>query len=53
MPDKSSNAPSSIVYSATRDDDEDDDFFFVVRLTDEKVLALFPARTILRDPHHR
>ena len=27
MPDKSSNAPSSIVYSAIRDDDEDDDFF--------------------------
>ena len=53
MPDKSSNAPSSIVYSAIRDDDEDDDFFFVVRLTDEKGLALFPARTILRDPHHR
>ena len=53
MPDKLSNAPSSIVYSAIRDDDEDDDFFFVVRLTDEKGLALFPARTILRDPHHR
>ena len=53
MPDKSSNAPSSIVYSAIRDDDEDGDFFFVVRLTDEKGLALFPARTILRDPHHR
>ena len=52
MPDKLSNAPSSIVYSAIRDD-EDDDFFFVVRLTDEKGLALFPARTILRDPHHR
>ena len=28
MPDKSSNAPSSIVYSAIRDDDDDDDFFF-------------------------
>ena len=53
MSDKSSNAPSSIVYSAIRDDDEDDDFFFVVWLTDEKGLALFPARTILRDPHHR
>ena len=53
MPDKSSNAPSSIVYYAIRDDDEDDDFFFVVPLTDEKGLALFPARTILRDPHHR
>ena len=25
---------------------------FVVRLTDEKHLALFPAGTIVRDPHH-
>ena len=27
IPDKSSNAPTSIVYSAIGDDDEDDDFF--------------------------
>ena len=26
---------------------------FVVWLTDEMCLALFPARTIVRDPHHR
>ena len=28
-------------------------FFFVVWLPDEKSLALFPAGTIVRDPHHR
>ena len=27
--------------------------FFVVWLTDERRLALFPAGTIVRDPHHR
>ena len=27
--------------------------FFVVWLTDERRLTLFPARTIVRDPHHR
>ena len=27
--------------------------WFVVRLTEERRLALFPARTIVRDPHHR
>ena len=26
---------------------------FVVWLTDERRLALFSARTIIRDPHHR
>ena len=26
---------------------------FVVLLTDERRLALFPAGTIVRDPHHR
>ena len=26
---------------------------FVVWLTDERRLALFPAGTIIRDPHHR
>ena len=26
---------------------------FVVWLTDERLLSLFPARTIVRDPHHR
>ena len=26
---------------------------FLVRLTDERCLALFPAGTIVRDPHHR
>ena len=34
-------------------DDDDNDFFFVVWLTDEKHLVLFPAGTIVRDPHHR
>ena len=28
-------------------------FIFVVWLTDERYLALFPAGTIVRDPHHR
>ena len=27
--------------------------FFVVWLTDDRCLALFPAVTIVRDPHHR
>ena len=27
--------------------------FFMVWLTDERRLALFPAETIVRDPHHR
>ena len=31
----------------------DDELFFVVWLTDERRLALFPAATIVRDPHHR
>ena len=31
------------------DDDDDDDEW----LTDEMRLALFPAGTIVRDPHHR
>ena len=26
---------------------------FVVWLTDERCLAVFPAGTIVRDPHHR
>ena len=30
-----------------------DELFFVVWLTDERRLALFPAGTIVRDPHHR
>ena len=30
-----------------------DELFLVVWLTDERGLALFPAGTILRDPHHR
>ena len=33
------------------DDDDDDELFFW--LTAEKHLALFPAETIFRDPHHR
>ena len=33
-------------------DDDDDELFFVVWLTDERRLALFPAGTIVRDPHH-
>ena len=39
-----------------RDDDDDNDkliFDFVVWLTDERRIALFPKRTIVRDPHHR
>ena len=39
------------------DDDNDDDewwwIVFVVWLTDERRLALFPAGTIVRDPHYR
>ena len=31
------------------DDDDDDELFFVVWLTDKRRLALFPARTIVRD----
>ena len=37
-------------------DDDDGEWWwivFVVWLTDERRLALFPARTIARDPHHR
>ena len=30
-------------------DDDDDELF----LTDKRRLALFPAGTIIRDPHHR
>ena len=33
-------------------DDEDDELFFVVWLTSERRLALFPAGTLVRDPHH-
>ena len=29
-----------------------DEFVIVVWLTDERRLALFPAGTIVRDPHH-
>ena len=35
------------------DDDGDDDELFVVWLTGERLLALFPPGTIVRDPHHR
>ena len=38
---------------AAADDDDDDDDEFVAWLTNERLLALFPARTIARDPHHR
>ena len=31
----------------------DDDDVFVVWLTDKRGSALFPAGTIVRDPHHR
>ena len=34
--------------AAADSDDDDDELFFVVGLTDERRLALFPAR----DPHH-
>ena len=33
--------------------DDDDDFFCGMVVTDERRLALFPAGTIVRDPHHR
>ena len=33
-------------------DDDDDYFFFVVWLTGERCLVLFPAKTIVRDPHY-
>ena len=32
--------------------DDDDDFFCGMVVTDERRLALFPAGTIVRDPHH-
>ena len=34
-------------------DDNHDKLFFVVWLTDKRRLAVFPTRTIVRDPHHR
>ena len=37
---------------ADDDDEDNDDEFFVVSLIDEMRLALFPAKTIVRDPHH-
>ena len=33
--------------------DDDDDFFCGMVLIDKRRLALFPAGTIVRDPHHR
>ena len=33
--------------------DDDDELHFVVWLTDERRLAVFPAGTNVRDPHHR
>ena len=38
------------------DDDDDDKWGWIVSvvwLTDERRLALFPAKTFVRDPHHR
>ena len=34
------------------DDDDDDDEFFCSMVNRRKALALFPAKTIVRDPHH-
>ena len=34
-------------------DDDDDKLFLLVRRLGERRLALFPAGTIVRDPHHR
>ena len=34
------------------DDDDDDDEFFCSMVNRRKALALFPAETIVRDPHH-
>ena len=34
------------------DNDEDDELFCGMVLTDERLLALFPAGIIVRDPHH-
>ena len=34
-------------------DDDHDKLFFVVWLTDKRRLAVFPARAVIRDPHHR
>ena len=50
----------SFVKSDDDDNDDDDDeedvcgmvIVFVVWLTDERCLPLFPAGTIIRDPHH-
>ena len=41
-----------VIYSGS-DDNGYGWWWFVVWLTDERRLALFPARTIARDPHHR
>ena len=40
------------VPSIDDDDDDDDDELFLLWLTDVRCLALFPVRTIVRDPHH-
>ena len=41
---------SKHVHDDDDDDDDDDDLF--LWLTDERRLALFPAGTIVRNPHH-
>ena len=33
--------------------DDDDELFLCYGLTDERHLVLFPAGTIVRNPHHR
>ena len=40
-------------FEVTRPNFLDDDDVFVVRLTDERRLALFPTGAIVRDPQHR
>ena len=44
--------PYNFNYIFDEGDDYDDELFFVVWLTDERRLALFPAGTIIKDPHY-
>ena len=41
-----------LVFGDDGDDDDDDDEFFCSMVNRRKALALFPAETIVRDPHH-
>ena len=43
---------SDVVDDDNEDDDDDDELFFGT-VDDKRCLALFPAGTFVRDPHHR